>query len=83
MSESLDEERRKKKVDEYGNVIREVGEDVKRDAGEAKSEAEKGLSGMRDKIKAGAKAMGSKIGDSSKDLGTEYDKNKTDEELKD
>jgi hypothetical protein len=47
------------------------------------SEVEKGLSGMGDKIKAGAKAMGSKIGDSSKGLGTEYEKNKTDEELKD
>ena len=34
---------------------------------------------MGDKIKAGAKAMGSKIGDSSKDLGTEYEKNKTEE----
>ena len=43
MSESLDEERRKKKVDEYGNVIREGGDDVRRDAGEAKSEVEKGL----------------------------------------
>ena len=36
-----------------------------------------------DKIKAGAKAMGNKIKDPDNDLGTEYDKEKFKEEIKD
>jgi hypothetical protein len=41
-----------------------------------KSDAERDLEDAGDKIKAGAKAVGNKIKDSDRDLGTEYDKEK-------
>ncbi|MGE3859266.1 MAG: hypothetical protein AB7F53_04700 [Nitrososphaeraceae archaeon] len=39
--------------------------------------------GLDDKIKAGAKAVGEKIEDPDKDLGTEYEKEKTKERVVD
>jgi hypothetical protein len=41
-----------------------------------KSETERDLEDAGDKIKAGAKAVGNKIKDPDKDIGTEYDKEK-------
>jgi hypothetical protein len=46
-----------------------------------KSETERGLEDVGDKIKAGAKAVGNKIKDPDKDLGTEYDKEKLKEKV--
>jgi hypothetical protein len=39
--------------------------------------------GLDDKIKAGAKAVGRKIGDSDSDIGSEYDTEKTIERVED
>jgi hypothetical protein len=44
-----------------------------------KSDAEQDLEDAGDKIKAGVKAVGNKIKDPDKDLGTEYDKEKIEE----
>jgi len=41
-----------------------------------KSETERDLEDAGDTIKAGAKAVGNKIKDPDKDIGTEYDKEK-------
>lgn len=41
-----------------------------------KGETEQDLENAGDKIKAGAKALGKKIEDPDRDLGTEYDKEK-------
>lgn len=46
-----------------------------------KSETERNLEDAGDKIKAGAKAVGNKIKDPDKDLGTEYDKEKFKEKV--
>lgn len=46
-----------------------------------KSETERDLEDVGDKIKAGAKAVGNKIKDPDKDLGTEYDKEKFKEKV--
>jgi hypothetical protein len=46
-----------------------------------KSETERDLEDAGDKIKAGAKAVGNKIKDPDKDLGTEYDKEKIKEKV--
>jgi hypothetical protein len=46
-----------------------------------KSETERDLEDAGDKIKAGAKAVGNKIKDPDKDLGTEYDKEKFKEKV--
>jgi len=46
-----------------------------------KSETERDLEDAGDKIKAGAKAVGNKINDPDKDLGTEYDKEKFKEKV--
>jgi hypothetical protein len=50
---------------------------------DTKSEAERDLGDAGDKIKAGAKAMGAKIEDPDRDLGTQYEKKKAEEKLKD
>jgi hypothetical protein len=44
-----------------------------------KSEAERDLEDAGDKIKAGAKAVGNKIKDPDRDLGTEYEAEKIEE----
>jgi hypothetical protein len=46
-----------------------------------KSDAERDLEDAGDKLKAGAKAVGNKIKDPGKDLGTEYDKEKFKEKV--
>jgi hypothetical protein len=46
-----------------------------------RSETERDLEDVGDKIKAGAKAVGNKIKDPDKDLGTEYDKEKFKEKV--
>jgi hypothetical protein len=46
-----------------------------------RSETERDLEDVGDKIKAGAKAVGNKIEDPDKDLGTEYDKEKFKEKV--
>ncbi len=46
-----------------------------------KSDAERDLEDAGDKIKAGAKAIGNKIKDPDKDLGTEYEKEKIKEKV--
>lgn len=46
-----------------------------------KSEAEKDAEDAVDKIKAGAKAVGNKIKDPDRDLGTEYEKEKIKEKV--
>lgn len=46
-----------------------------------KSETGRDLEDAGDKIKAGAKAVGNKIKDPDKDLGTEYDKEKFKEKV--
>jgi hypothetical protein len=48
---------------------------------DTKGETEQHLENAGDKIKAGAKALGKKIGDPDKDLGTEYDKEKLKEKV--
>lgn len=48
---------------------------------DTKGETEKDLEDAGDKIKAGAKALGKKIADPHKDLGTEYDKEKMKEKV--
>ena len=48
---------------------------------ENKSEAEKDAENAVDKIKAGAKAVGNKIKDPDRDLGTEYEKEKIKEKV--
>jgi hypothetical protein len=46
-----------------------------------KSYAERDLEDAGDKLKAGAKAVGNKIKDPDRDLGTEYDKEKLKEKV--
>jgi hypothetical protein len=46
-----------------------------------KSDAERDLEDAGDKLKAGAKAVGNKIKDPDRDLGTEYDKEKFKEKV--
>lgn len=48
---------------------------------ENKSEAKKDTENAVDKIKAGAKAVGNKIKDPDRDLGTEYEKEKIKEKI--
>jgi len=43
---------------------------------ERKGETEQNLENARDKIKAGGKALGKKIDDPDRDLGTEYNREK-------
>jgi hypothetical protein len=47
-----------------------------------KSEGEKDVEDAGDKIKAGAKALGKKVEDPDRDLGTEYEKEKFKEKTK-
>jgi hypothetical protein len=79
MSETPDQRKKKVKTDEYRNVIRE---EVRHELGDTKSEAERSLEGIRDKMKAGAKAMGAKMEDPDRDLDAQYEKKKAEEKLK-
>jgi hypothetical protein len=79
MAEREEKIKREVKTDEYGNVKKE---EVSREV-DTKSEAERDLGDAGDKIKAGAKAMGAKIEDPDRDLGTQYEKKKAEEKLKD
>ena len=78
MSEREEKIKKKVETDEYGNVRKE---EVRREVG-TKSEAERDLEGTGDKIKAGARAMGAKMEDQDRDLGTQYQKKKAEERLK-
>jgi hypothetical protein len=48
---------------------------------ERKSDAEHDMDNAADKVKAGAKAMGKKVTDPDRDLGTEYNVEKAKERL--
>jgi hypothetical protein len=78
MSEREEEIKKKVETDEYGNVRKE---EVRREV-DTKSEAERDLEDAGDKIKAGARAMGAKMEDQDRDLGTQYQKKKAEERLK-
>jgi len=58
-------------------------DDLQEDVRDTAEDTKSGLDEAGDKIKAGAKAMGNKITDPDNDLGTEYDKEKFKEEIKD
>jgi len=58
-------------------------DDVQEDVGDTTENVEDSLDEAGDKMKAGAKAMASKISDPDRDMGTEYDKEKLKEEAKD
>jgi hypothetical protein len=79
MAEREEKIKREIKTDEYGNVKEE---EVKREV-DTNSEAKHDLEDAGDKIKAGAKAMGSKMEDPDRDMGAQYEKKKTEEKLKD
>ena len=79
MAEREEKIKREVKTDEYGNVKKE---EVSREV-DTKSEAERDLGDAGDKIKAGAKAMGAKMEDPDRDLGTQYEKKKAEEKLND
>jgi hypothetical protein len=79
MAEREEKVKREVKTDEYGNVRKE---EVKREV-DTKSEAKQDLEDAGDKMKAGAKAMGSKMEDPDRDMGAQYEKKKTEERLKD
>jgi hypothetical protein len=79
MNEREEKIKREVKTDEYGNVRKE---EVRREV-DTKSEAERDLEDAGDKIKAGARAMGAKMDDPDRDLGTQYEKKKAEEKLKD
>jgi hypothetical protein len=67
------------KSDEYGNVRKE---EVKREV-DTKSDAERDLEDVGDKMKAGAKAMGARMKDPDRDMGAQYEKKKAEEKLND
>jgi hypothetical protein len=79
MSEREEKIKKEVKTDEYGNVRKE---EVRREVN-TKSEAERDLEDAGDKMKAGARAMGAKMDDPDRDLGTQYKKKKAEEKLKD
>jgi hypothetical protein len=79
MSEREEKIKKKVETDEYGNVRKE---EVRREV-DRKSEAERDLEDVGDKMKAGAKAMGAKVEDPDRDLGAQYEKKKAEENLKD
>jgi hypothetical protein len=79
MSEREEKIKKKVETDEYGNVRKE---EVRREVG-TKSEAERDLEDVGDKMKAGAKAMGAKMEDPDRDLDAQYEKKKAEEKLKD
>lgn len=62
-----------------GNI--EVKKKVEYKVGDGKDDAERGLEDAGDKIKAGAKAVASKIDDPDRDLGAEYRKEKLKEKI--
>lgn len=75
MSEREEKVKREVKTDESGN-IRE--EETRREV-DTKGQAERDLEDTGDKIKAGAKAVGAKMEDPDRDLGTQYEKKKAEE----
>ena len=79
MSEREEKIKKKVETDEYGNVRKE---EVRREVG-TKSEAERDMEDVGDKMKAGAKAMGAKMEDPDRDLSAQYEKKKAEEKLKD
>ena len=79
MAEREEKIKKEVKTDEYGNVRKE---EVSREV-DTKSEAKRDLEDTGDKMKAGAKAMGAKMKDPDKDMGTQYEKKKAEEKLKD
>ena len=79
MSEREEKIKKKVETDEYGNVRKE---EVRREVG-TKSEAERDLEDVGDKMKAGAKAMGAKMEDPDRDLDAQYEEKKAEEKLKD
>ena len=79
MSEREEKIKKKVETDEYGNVRKE---EVRREV-DRKSEAERDLEDVGDKMKAGAKAVGAKVEDPDRDLGAQYEKKKAEENLKD
>ena len=80
MSEEKQEVKKKVKRDEFGNVEEENTDvEVKKETKYkivTESDAEEDLEDAADKVKAAAKAVGSKIMDIDKDLGAEYKKEK-------
>jgi hypothetical protein len=78
MSEREEKIKKKIETDEYGNVRKE---EVRREV-DTKSEAERDLEDVGDKMKAGAKAMGTKMEDPDRDLGAQYEKKKAEEKIK-
>jgi hypothetical protein len=78
MSEREEKIKKKVETDEYGNVRKE---EVRREV-DTKSEAERDLEDVGDKMKAGAKAMGTKMEDPDRDLGAQYEKKKAEEKIK-
>jgi hypothetical protein len=79
MTEREEKVKREVRTDEYGNVRKE---EVKREV-DTKSEVKQDLEDAGDKMKAGAKAMGSKMEDPDRDTGAQYEKKKAEERLKD
>ncbi len=75
MSEREEKVKHEVKTDESGN-IRE--EETRREV-DTKGQAERDLEDTGDKIKAGAKAVGAKMEDTDRDLGTQYEKKKAEE----
>jgi hypothetical protein len=55
---------------------------VSTEAAEVKSDAQEGMEGMTDKMKAGVKAAGEKMTHPDKDLKSEYEKKKAEERAK-
>jgi hypothetical protein len=79
MAEREEKIKKEVKTDDYGNVRKE---EVSREV-DTKSEAERDLQDVGDKMKAGAKAMGAKMEDPDRDMGAQYEKKKAEEKLKD
>jgi hypothetical protein len=66
----------------YYNIVMTDEVEVKSETKvDTKGETEQALENIGDKVKAGAKALGKKIEDPDRDLGTEYDKEKINEKV--
>ena len=63
------------------NYDDDMTKEIERDAKTTADEAKKTHDEAGDKIKAGAKAVGNKLEDPDRDLDTEYDKEKINEDL--
>lgn len=60
--------------DQYSK--KSTGEEIKEASEETATDIEEGAKDVKDKVKAGFKAMGKKISDPDRDLETEYNKEK-------